>query len=214
MGKDSFVFYRSFYEAIREVPQKNQTAIYRAVFEYVFEDKEPSFSGVPSAIWKLIRPQLDAASARYENAMKGAKYGKLGGRPKKSEGEKKPLKGYETETPNVNVNVNDNVNENVNVNVNAPDGETDTHKHYPTYGEIDAYCIQNGIRTDVKGFYDYNNDHGWKMDWKDALALWVKKDEEKKKEKQSKNRFNDFPQREYTKDDYAELGQLLNCKPV
>lgn len=222
MAKESFVFYKSFYEAIKDVPKKHRTVIYEAVFAYVFESKEPTLSGVPSAIWKLIQPQLDAASIRYENAKKGGEYGKLGaehgkkgGRPKK---EKTPLKGdteSKTENP-LNVNVNENVNENVNVNVNAPDGgsDTDTQKHFPTYGEIDLYCIQNGIRTDVKKFFDYNSGRGWPMEWKSALALWVKKDSEKKEDKKNNNRFNDFPQRNYSSSDYEELGRLLNGRPV
>lgn len=222
MAKESFVFYKSFYEAIKDVPKKHRTVIYEAVFAYVFESKEPTLSGVPSAIWKLIQPQLDAASIRYENARKGGEYGKLGaehgkkgGRPKK---EKTPLKGdteSKTENP-LNVNVNENVNENVNVNVNAPDGgqTSTTDKHKPTFGEVDLYCVKNGIRTDVKRFYDYNAALNWKMDWKDALTLWLKNDKEKKEEKQSNNRFSNFPQRNYSSSEFEELGRLLNGKTV
>lgn len=31
--KDSFIFYRSFYEAIKELPKENQLNIYNAILE-------------------------------------------------------------------------------------------------------------------------------------------------------------------------------------
>lgn len=188
MARDSFVFYRSFYEALQNVPKKHRTEVYEAVFEYAFESREPSLSGVPRALWELIRPQLDASQKRYENAKKGAEYGKLGGRPRKKEENKKPLKGYESET--LNVNVNENVNDNVNVNVNAPAGGSDTH--IPTFDEIALFCNQHNIKTDIKKFMQYNEGKGWSMEWTSALALWVQKDKDKKKEDRSKNRFNNF----------------------
>ena len=188
MAKDSFVFYRSFYEALQNVPKKHRTEVYEAVFEYAFESREPSLSGVPRALWELIRPQLDASQKRYENAKKGAEYGKMGGRPRKKDENKKPLKGYESET--LNVNVNENVNDNVNVNVNAPAGGSDTH--IPTFDEIALFCNQHNIKTDIKKFIQYNEGKGWSMEWTSALALWVQKDKDKKKEDRSKNRFNNF----------------------
>lgn len=194
LAKDSFIFYRSFYEALQNVPKKHRTEVYEAVFEYAFESREPSLSGVPRALWELIRPQLDASQKRYENAKKGAEYGKkgaeygkLGGRPRK---EKPPLRG-KTENPlNVNVNENVNDNDNVNVNVNAPAAGSDTH--IPTFDEIALFCNQHGIKTDIKKFIQYNEGKGWSMEWTSALALWVQKDKDKKKEDRSKNRFNNF----------------------
>lgn len=188
MAKDSFIFYRSFYEALQNVPKKHRTEVYEAVFEYAFESREPSLSGVPRALWELIRPQLDASQKRYENAKKGAEYGKMGGRPRKKDENKKPLKGYEPKT--LNVNVNENVNDNVNVNVNAPAAGSDTH--IPTFDEIALFCNQHNIKTDIKKFIQYNEGKGWSMEWTSALALWVQKDKDKKKEDRSKNRFNNF----------------------
>ena len=219
MAKDSFVFYRSFYEAIQEVPVKYRAVIYEAVFEYVFEGREPSLSGVPNALWILIKPQLDANQIRYENGIKGAEhgkkgaeYGKLGGRPRKEKNPPKtPQRGDMENPPNVNVNVNENVNDNVNVNVNAPDGdETNTQHTPPTLNEITIYCARHNISTDLEKFWQYNNGKGWPMDWVAALALWVQKDKEKKQEAPDKNRFNNFKQREY---DFEELEkQLLSAQ--
>ena len=212
------MFYRSFYEAIQEVPVKYRAVIYEAVFEYVFEGREPSLSGVPNALWILIKPQLDANQIRYENGIKGAEhgkkgaeYGKLGGRPRKDKNPPKtPQRGDMENPPNVNVNVNENVNDNVNVNVNAPSGDDEHDTHTPTLEELISYCNQNGIHTDVEKFYNYNNGKGWPMEWKSALELWTQKDKDRKHEPPDKNRFNNFKQREYG---FEELErQLLSAQ--
>ena len=106
--RNSYIFYRSFYEALEDLTDNEQLAIYKAITVYALEGKDPKITSYPKAIFRLIKPQLDANSMRYENGKKGAEYGKLGGRPKK-ETPNKPLNNP-TETPNKNVNVNSNDN--------------------------------------------------------------------------------------------------------
>lgn len=194
MGSDSFIFYRSFYEALQNVPKKHRTEVYEAVFEYVFGSSEPSLSGVPRALWELIRPQLDASQKRYENARKGAEYGKMGGRPKKKESNKKPLKGYENET--LNVNVNENVNDNVNVNVCVEEtSHTKTKTHtIPTLDDVIRVADQIGQQLtteEAQRFIDYNAALGWKMEWQYALKRWLDRHVEKQKEQE--NRWGNDP---------------------
>lgn len=123
MERNSFIFYKSFYEAIKELDKETQTEIYNAILSYQFENIEVELSGVAKAIFTLIKPQLDANNAKFENGCKGAEYGKMGGRPKKEKPQKNPKEtpkkpqNNPEKTPNVNENVNDNVNDNVNVNV-------------------------------------------------------------------------------------------------
>jgi hypothetical protein len=121
--RDSFIFYRSFYEAITELDDAQKGRVYDAVFKYGLNGESSDLNGVEKAIFTLIKPQLDANQRRYENGRKGAEYGKLGGRPPKGKNPKetprKPLKNpKETPNDNVNGNVNGNVNVNKNVNVN------------------------------------------------------------------------------------------------
>jgi len=99
--RDSMVFYRSFYEAIKELPLDVQAKVYSAIFEYSLNFNEVVLEGLPKTIFTLIKPQLDANNKRFEN-------GKKGGRKK--------VDNNQTETktePNNNVNDNDNVNDNV-----------------------------------------------------------------------------------------------------
>ena len=110
MGRDSFVFYRSFYESIRELPIETQAQVYSAVFEYALNHNEVELNGVQKAIFSLIKPQLDANQNKYENGCKG-------GRPKKenqTEIKIKPNKNLNETKPKPNVNDNDNDNDNVN----------------------------------------------------------------------------------------------------
>lgn len=219
--KDSFVFYRSFYEAIKNVPKKHQVAIYQAVFEYAFDHKEATLSGVPDALWSLIKPQLDASEKRYENAKKGGEYGKMGGRPRKTGSEKKPLKGYEEKTlnDNDNHNVNDNHNHNLNVNENQNGNGNDTLSPpnpltgaesgsvtTPSLSDVQNYCIERGSSVDPEEFYDFYTSKGWLVgktpmkDWKAAFRGW----ERNHKAKEPENRYadlDDWYRRRSTEDD-------------
>lgn len=121
--RDSFIFYKSFYDAIKKRKKSLQTSVYNAIFSYVFEGEEIPLTPEAESIFILIKPQIDANTARYKNGKLGAEFGKLGGRPKKEKSnpigvnEKNPIgviNGKPQKTPNVNVNENDNVNVNVN----------------------------------------------------------------------------------------------------
>jgi len=115
---DSFVTYRSFHEALKDLPPEQYGKIMYAINEYALNQNEIELSGVEKIAFTLIKPQLDANLKRQENG----KYGSLGGRPKKEP--KNPM-GYENKNPmgfevseseNPNVNVNLNANENLNLN--------------------------------------------------------------------------------------------------
>ena len=77
MERDSIVFYRSFYEAIRLQPKKIQADIYNAVLDYAFNGTEPNISPAAMSIFYLIKPQIDANNKKFED-------GKKGGRPRKT----------------------------------------------------------------------------------------------------------------------------------
>lgn len=107
MARDSFIFYRSFYEAISELPKENQADTYNAIMEYALNQEEIELTGISKAIFSLVKPQLDANYKKYEN-----------GKQKKSKTEAKQKQTKSKIGTNVNENVNDNDNENVNVNDN------------------------------------------------------------------------------------------------
>lgn len=111
MARDSFIFYRSFYEAISELPKENQADTYDAIMQYALNQKEIELTGISKAIFSLVKPQLDANYKKYEN-----------GKQKKSKKEAK-VKQNESKAE-TNVNDNENVNENVNDNDNDNVGDS------------------------------------------------------------------------------------------
>ena len=116
--RDSFVFYRSFWDSIVRLPDNVQLVLLRAVVGYGLNQAVPDFAGVPSqpfveAIFDGIRPQLDANHKRFLNGCKGAEYGNRGGAPKGNTNARKQPQNNPKTTPNLNDN--DNVNVNVNV---------------------------------------------------------------------------------------------------
>jgi len=134
--RESFVFYRSFFDAICELDDKKRLKMYDYIAKFALKNEEPEeINGICKQLFVLIKPQILANNVKMEqyqkdveNGKKGAEYGKLGGRPKKHKQEEKTPPGFSKNNPlenpiNENVNVNDNVNENVNenenVNVNA-----------------------------------------------------------------------------------------------
>jgi hypothetical protein len=105
LDRDSFVFYRSFYEAIKKLKDRDKLAAYNAICNYALNGEDISEDGSAAAVYCLIKPLIDANNKRYEN-------GKKGGRPAKAETEKKPKRNQTKTTSKPNVYVNDNVNAN------------------------------------------------------------------------------------------------------
>ena len=118
MAKDSFIFYRSFYEASKSLKDKDRVKLYDAICEKSLNDEEIKLTGLADSMFKLIKPQLEANMKKYEN-------GKKGGRPKKqnetSGFENKKTKENQNETLGFENNIkNKNQNETetkANVNV-------------------------------------------------------------------------------------------------
>lgn len=124
---DSFIFYRSFFEAISRISDKEKLQIYEAICELALNKKQVELNGLAKSLFILIEPQIIANSKRQTN-------GKKGGRPpKKTNGyensktygfTKSKTNGYENEKPNEN----DNVNENENVNENNEVSDTISYR--------------------------------------------------------------------------------------
>ena len=74
MGAAAVSFFRSYYDALRVLPDKTRYGLYDAIFAYVFEEEEPEFSDpYMKACWSLIAPNLSASVKRAEDGAKGRK---------------------------------------------------------------------------------------------------------------------------------------------
>jgi hypothetical protein len=93
----------------------------------------------------------------------------------------------------------------------------------PSFEEVQAYCIERKNNVDPQKFFDYFNtpdtqgkswydSKGNKVrNWKQKVITWEKHSEpDGTKNFQPKvNRFNDYPQRKYTAQDYEEIERKL-----
>ena len=82
-----FSFYKSYYEALKEVSDEDKKEILFAMINYIFEDKKPKFKGINKIIWTLIEPNLNT-SKNKSNGKSGAPIGNQNAR-KIKENEKK-----------------------------------------------------------------------------------------------------------------------------
>lgn len=193
--KNSFVFYRSFHDAIKVAPKKHQLALFLALTDYVFENKTPQLESTSLAIWNAIKPQVDSSLKRYENAKKGAVYGKLGGRPKKKKDsdekeEKKPLKGIEKKTLDSDLYSDSDSyldsysDSDVDVDVYTPPnplkGAAGEGFQIPSLSEVREYCQERQNSVDPEEFLDFYTSKGWLIgktpmkDWKACVRTWEK----------------------------------------
>ena len=194
MAEKGVVIRPSFYEAMKYLKDKEQAALFRAICEYGFYDKEPEgLNNTLYAFFLLIQPVLDAACKRYNASVAN------GAKAKKN-------------TENVSCDDQDNLGEpstDQSVQSGEPscDQDTDTEKekdiekenlscHHagkprrekifvpPREDEVDAYCQETGIYVDSSRFVDYYTSIGWKVgkkpmrDWKAAVRSWYAKNKE------------------------------------
>lgn len=116
--RESFVFYRSFYEAIKKIDglkkefnltddmiNRYKISVFDAICEYALNNRELTIDSIANIIFASIKPQIDVNTKRYKNGSKG-------GRPK-ADNKPKENQSKTKHKPNVNDNVNDNVNENI-----------------------------------------------------------------------------------------------------
>lgn len=113
MKRDSVVIYRNLFEALQDVPCNTYKRVMNAILKYSMDGEELELKGLEKSVFNLAKTQIDANNKKYENGKKGAEFGSLGGRPKKTE--EKPQENPK-ETPSKPLNdkckmLNDNIEE-------------------------------------------------------------------------------------------------------
>ena len=177
--RDSYIFYRSFYEAIKELPSDNQLEIYNAIAEYSLNFKEVELSGLSKTIFTLIKPQLEANNKKYINGTKPKQKQKISKTEAKNKQDESKTEGNVNDNVNVECIMN---NENV---LNVKKGDQKPKKPQftkPTLEEIKEYNNSRGGCVDAKKFYDYYEAGNWKdqkgnkiKNWKQKLITWENK---------------------------------------
>jgi hypothetical protein len=68
--RDTCIFYRSIYEAIKDLPPATKLEVYDSVFAFLLDFKEPELQGLSKTIFTLIEPVLRNANKNYVNGSK------------------------------------------------------------------------------------------------------------------------------------------------
>lgn len=70
---DAFTFFRSYYEAAKELTDKQRLAFFDAIILYGIEGDETERTGIAKAMFSLVKPTIDKSKARATAGAKGGK---------------------------------------------------------------------------------------------------------------------------------------------
>lgn len=183
--RDSMIFYRSFYEAIKELPERNQVEVLRAICEFGFDGSEPEISGLSKTIWILIKPNLQANRKKWESGSKAKT------KQSKSKTEAKPKQTRSKVEANVYVDVDVDGNEDKDKDVNENglmvlSAKVPKPKFIkPSVQDISLYiqsrepmANKDLIIQFAEKFWNFYESNGWKVgknpmkSWQSAIGTW------------------------------------------
>ena len=136
MNRESFIFYKSFYEASKFLENEEKWKLFDMICQYWLYGNEIEWEWASMWMFLLIKPQLDANNKRYINWCKWKEFWEKWWAPKWNQNAvknwendiKQPQNNPKT-TPNDNDNVNDNIKENN--NENSQEQSQDTNNSIP-----------------------------------------------------------------------------------
>lgn len=183
------VFYRSFLDAVEDLPPKDFKACVLAILQYGMDGTVPNGRGIEKTVFAMAKPQIDRNNQKYINGSKGGRprnqaetdqepngnQTETKGKPKKTD-----TKPIETKTEKSKPN---NVNDNVNViesdiYVNSYNACARARMDPPSVDEVRVYCREIGSTVDAQRFVDYYTANGWNVgknpmrDWKAMVRRW------------------------------------------
>lgn len=198
MTRDSMVFYRSFFEAVEDLPPEDFKQAVTAIMRYALDGTADDVKGVAKSILIMARPQIDKNNKRYENGTRGGR--------KPNDNQTIAKTEPKCSNPKPNVNVNDNVND---IKENTLTSVKEKRFAPPTPEDVREYCREKGLNVDADRFVDFYESKNWyvgknKMkDWKAAVRNWARSQRQESTAKgaeKPRNRFANFQQRDYDYD--------------
>ena len=202
MSRNTVIFYKDWYEAIREFPDDERLQAYDAIMQYAFEEQQPADKFIKAAT-ALMRSTIDRDNNRYEEKCERNRRNIMNRWRKRIEFAdatkgNEPIRPNTTATDNNNDNENDNGNDNGNEPTTNVVGDTKkkekksiekkkvadapTRFQKPKVEEVAAYCKERGNYVDATQFVDFYESKGWKVgsspmkDWRAAVRTWEKRD--------------------------------------
>lgn len=114
--RKQFTFYRSYFEAVVDLPKREQLSLLLAICEYALDGKEPSLTGAARGMFRLIQPTLDSSAAKAEIGKQGGSKRQANGKQTASEAEANAKQTRSKTQANAKQTASENEKENENEN--------------------------------------------------------------------------------------------------
>lgn len=183
--RDSFIFYRSFYQSAKKLPKEDKAELFDAICSYALDGESVEMSVVPEAIFTVIKPNLDANRRKWENGCKEKK--------KTSEIEAEEEQEISKDEANDKQTISKaqgNVDVNVDVDVDKDVKSKSESKRFspPSLLQVSDYCQERKNSVNPQKWISHYESNGWKVgknsmkDWKAAVRTWENSNFESKPE--------------------------------
>lgn len=186
MERKQFTWYRSYYDALKEIPAEEFRAIVLAVCAYALDGEEPELSGVARAIFTLIRPTLEVGRSKAENRSRAEqtslsaeqdsnKREQTENKREQTENKRKQTDNKPEQTRKEKEKEKEREKESENDSYCSPPPPSDPKRFVPpTLAEVQSYVAERQSPVDPQGFIDFYASKGWMVgktpmkDWKAA----------------------------------------------
>lgn len=193
MERKQFTWYRSYYDALKELPAEEFRDIVLAVCAYALDGEEPELSGVARAIFTLIRPTLEVGRSKAENRSRAEQTSlyaeQTGNSPEQTKNKPEQTQNKRKQTGNKPEQTRNKPEqtrkEKEKEKEREKESENDSYcsppppsgpKRFvpPTLAEVQSYVAERQSPVDPQGFIDFYASKGWMVgktpmkDWKAA----------------------------------------------
>ena len=186
MERKQFTWYRSYYDALKELPAEEFRAIVLAVCAYALDGEEPELSGVARAIFTLIRPTLEVGRSKAENRSRAEQTvlsteqtdnrpEQTKNKPEQTENKRKQTDNKPEQTRKEKEKEKEREKESENDSYCSPPPPSGPKRFVPpTLAEVQSYVAERQSPVDPQGFIDFYASKGWMVgktpmkDWKAA----------------------------------------------
>lgn len=186
MERKQFTWYRSYYDALKELPAEEFRDIVLAVCAYALDGEEAELSGVARAIFTLIRPTLEVGRSKAENRSRteqtsisaeqtGNRPEQTKNKPEQTQNKRKQTGNKPEQTRKEKEKEKEREKESENDSYCSPPPPSGPKRFVPpTLAEVQSYVAQRQSPVDPQGFIDFYASKGWMVgktpmkDWKAA----------------------------------------------
>lgn len=186
MERKQFTWYRSYYDALKELPAEEFRAIVLAVCAYALDGEEPELSGVARAIFTLIRPTLEVGRSKAENRSRAEQMPgsaeqtantpeQTKNKPEQTQNKRKQTDNKPEQTRKEKEKEKEREKESENDSYCSPPPPSGPKRFVPpTLAEVQSYVAERQSPVDPQGFIDFYASKGWMVgktpmkDWKAA----------------------------------------------